>query len=223
MGNLYAGWIGMLAGCLAGAVTGLFFHDPDWLGGYASWPRRMVRLGHIAFFGIGFINVIFALSAERLGLAGRTQPASYQAWVGVLQQPYQVRQYTYSYGGTNYSIVDNGLAYRGIDVFSYCVRHETRHRHDMIDWWGMAGIDSSDEVDADYVRDSIEALGLQGFPASEGGPYDPANTYTHGSSGTPWTTGDPDSQVECCFTQDATGEACAHTDIDWAYPGSRWY
>jgi hypothetical protein len=87
MGNLYAGWIGILAGCLAGVVTGLFFHDPDWLGGYASWPRRMVRLGHIAFFGIGFINVIFALSVEHLGLAGRMQPASALLIIGAAAMP----------------------------------------------------------------------------------------------------------------------------------------
>ncbi len=68
--NLYAGWVGILCGVLAGAVIGLFFHDESWLGGYASWSRRMLRLGHISFFGIGFINLAFALTVGRLGLAG---------------------------------------------------------------------------------------------------------------------------------------------------------
>jgi hypothetical protein len=62
--NLWAGWIGILAGFLAGAVIGLFFHDETWLGGYGSWRRRMLRLGHISFFGIGFINVIFAITVR---------------------------------------------------------------------------------------------------------------------------------------------------------------
>jgi len=66
--NLYAAWIGFLLGCIAGAVPGVLFHDETWLGGYASWPRRMVRLGHISFFGIGFLNVGFALTAAHLGL-----------------------------------------------------------------------------------------------------------------------------------------------------------
>ena len=66
--NLYAAWTFFLLGALAGATTGLFFHGEDWLGGYSSWPRRMIRLGHIAFFGIGLLNVAFALSAESLGL-----------------------------------------------------------------------------------------------------------------------------------------------------------
>ena len=75
--NLLAAWIGFLLGCLAGAVTGLFFHGEDWLGGYASWPRRMVRLGHISFFGLGFLNLAFALTTRRLGLhAGLAAPAA---------------------------------------------------------------------------------------------------------------------------------------------------
>lgn len=68
--NLHAAWIGILLGFVAGALPGLFFHQADWLGGYASWPRRMVRLAHISFFGLGFINLAFALSAAPLGLSG---------------------------------------------------------------------------------------------------------------------------------------------------------
>ncbi|MGE0359294.1 MAG: hypothetical protein AB7H93_00880 [Vicinamibacterales bacterium] len=60
--NLLAGWISMLAGVLSGAAIGLFFHREHWLGGYGSLPRRMVRLGHISFFGIGFLNILFALT-----------------------------------------------------------------------------------------------------------------------------------------------------------------
>ena len=62
--NLYAAWIAFLLGSLAGAITGLFFHGEIWLGGYASWRRRMIRLGHIAFFGLGLINLAFALTAD---------------------------------------------------------------------------------------------------------------------------------------------------------------
>jgi hypothetical protein len=69
MANLHAAWIGFLLGCLAGAVPGMFFHAEGWLGGYASWPRRMLRLAHVAFFGIGFVNLSFALTARALGLA----------------------------------------------------------------------------------------------------------------------------------------------------------
>src|SRR5437667_12130438 len=60
--NLMAGWISMVAGATSGATIGLFFHRDEWMGGYASLRRRMIRLGHIAFFGLGIINVLFALS-----------------------------------------------------------------------------------------------------------------------------------------------------------------
>ena len=68
--NLYFAWGLMLAGMLAGAVIGLSFHKQDWLGGYAAWPRRMVRLGHIAFFGTGMLNLGFALSLPHIDPTG---------------------------------------------------------------------------------------------------------------------------------------------------------
>jgi hypothetical protein len=58
----------MLAGVLSGAVLGLFFHREDWMGGYNSYRRRLARLGHIAFFGLGFLNLIFAATAAQLRL-----------------------------------------------------------------------------------------------------------------------------------------------------------
>jgi len=72
--NIQVAWVGFLLGCLAGAIPGLFFHNSDWLGGYASWQRRMIRLAHIAFFGIGFINLSFALTARTLEIG---DPANY--------------------------------------------------------------------------------------------------------------------------------------------------
>jgi hypothetical protein len=68
--NLYAAWVAMLLGGIAGAVQGLWFHHEAWLGGYGSWRRRMLRLGHISFFGIGLINLAFALTARSLDLVG---------------------------------------------------------------------------------------------------------------------------------------------------------
>ena len=64
--NLVAGWTGFLAGALSGALMGLFFHREGWLGGYDSFRRRMLRLGHIACFGIGLINILFALTLPLL-------------------------------------------------------------------------------------------------------------------------------------------------------------
>jgi hypothetical protein len=68
--NLVGGWIGMLAGVLSGAVIGLFFHQETWMGGYTSYRRRLMRLGHIAFFGLGFLNIAFSLTSGELLLHG---------------------------------------------------------------------------------------------------------------------------------------------------------
>ena len=67
--NFLAAWLAILTGLVTGTVIGLFFHDPDWMGGYGSWRRRMMRLGHISFFGTGFLNLAFVLSVEHLHLS----------------------------------------------------------------------------------------------------------------------------------------------------------
>ena len=52
----------MLLGVVSGAVIGLFFHREDWMGGYASYRRRLTRLGHISFFGLALLNFCFAFT-----------------------------------------------------------------------------------------------------------------------------------------------------------------
>jgi hypothetical protein len=63
------GWIGMLLGVVSGAVIGMFFHREDWMGGYASYRRRLSRLGHISFFGLALVNFCFAFTQSVLPLA----------------------------------------------------------------------------------------------------------------------------------------------------------
>ena len=53
-------WI--TAGLLSGVGMGLGFHNETWLGGYGSWRRRLMRLGHIAFFGTALLCIAFALT-----------------------------------------------------------------------------------------------------------------------------------------------------------------
>jgi hypothetical protein len=85
--NIYAGWCGILLGIVAGAVSGLFFHEEHWLGGYGSWTRRMIRLAHISFFGLGFLNLGFALTARALGLSGHIGLASWLLVIGAATMP----------------------------------------------------------------------------------------------------------------------------------------
>jgi hypothetical protein len=86
--NLLAGWLGMLGGVLSGAVIGLFFHREDWMGGYASFRRRMTRLGHISFFGLGFLNIMFAATTGLVALpALALRLASLGLIVGAVTMP----------------------------------------------------------------------------------------------------------------------------------------
>jgi hypothetical protein len=64
--NLLMAWAWILAGFGSGALLGLRFAREHWLGGYSSLRRRMVRLGHISFFGLGFINLMFWLTTKLL-------------------------------------------------------------------------------------------------------------------------------------------------------------
>jgi hypothetical protein len=85
--NIQAAWIGFLLGCVSGAVPGLFFYNSEWLGGYVSWKRRMIRLAHVAFFGLGFINLFFSLTAKALGLDSGLQNISILLIAGAITMP----------------------------------------------------------------------------------------------------------------------------------------
>lgn len=82
--NLQAGWVGFLVGALSGAVIGLQFHKEQWLGGYGSYPRRMLRLGHIACFGMGLLNVLFAFTVIVLPLPTSWENVAATSWIVAL-------------------------------------------------------------------------------------------------------------------------------------------
>ncbi|MGA2260117.1 MAG: hypothetical protein ABSH28_01640 [Acidobacteriota bacterium] len=85
--NIYAAWLGILLGIVAGAISGLFFHEEHWLGGYGSWTRRMIRLAHISFFGLGLLNLGLALTARALGLSDSIGLASWLLLIGAVTMP----------------------------------------------------------------------------------------------------------------------------------------
>jgi hypothetical protein len=61
--NWYFGWAMMLSAFVTGAGLGLFFYRDDFLGGYQSFRRRILRLGHIALAALGMVNVLYAVAA----------------------------------------------------------------------------------------------------------------------------------------------------------------
>lgn len=61
--NWFGGWSLIGLAFVTGAVIGLGFHRDDFLGGYGSFRRRIVRLGHIALAALGLMNVVFGLAS----------------------------------------------------------------------------------------------------------------------------------------------------------------
>jgi hypothetical protein len=71
--NWYFGWGLILSAFVTGALLGLFFHCDDFWGGYSSYRRRIVRLGHIAQAALGMMNVLY-------GLSPRPADSTSEAW-----------------------------------------------------------------------------------------------------------------------------------------------
>lgn len=86
--NLLIAWLWILLGFFSGMVLGLFFHRENWLGGYGSLRRRMYRLGHISFFGLGAANLLFWLTMNQLAMPGlHASVASWGFIIGALTMP----------------------------------------------------------------------------------------------------------------------------------------
>lgn len=66
--NEVFGWSWILCGFLSGTIIGLKFHNEEWMGGYGSHQRRLIRLGHISFVGLGILNILFSYSIPRVNL-----------------------------------------------------------------------------------------------------------------------------------------------------------
>src|SRR5947209_10364331 len=61
--NRRVGWVSTCLGAATGLILGLWSFDgpfavPGWLGAYDQTGRRLARLGHIAFFGLGILNIL---------------------------------------------------------------------------------------------------------------------------------------------------------------------
>ena len=86
--NLLFAWLWILLGFVSGMIMGMFFHRENWLGGYGSLKRRMYRLGHISFFGLGAVNLLFWLTVQRIPLSGSLMDfASWAFIIGGLTMP----------------------------------------------------------------------------------------------------------------------------------------
>jgi hypothetical protein len=80
------GWWLILSGFVTGAILGIWFHKSEFLGGYASFRRRLLRLGHVAQAALGIINIVWA---SFVGSAGGTalSAASWGLLIGGVTMP----------------------------------------------------------------------------------------------------------------------------------------
>lgn len=86
--NELFGWVWIVLGFLSGAILGIRFQNEDWLGGYNSFRRRLIRLGHISFVGLGILNILFIHTVERVHIVSNSiGTASYAFVVGAITMP----------------------------------------------------------------------------------------------------------------------------------------
>lgn len=86
--NLTVAWLGIALAFASGSVLGLKFHREDWLGGYGSFRRRLYRLGHISFFGLAVVNLMFYFTTRLPALAGASPTvASWAFVIGAIAMP----------------------------------------------------------------------------------------------------------------------------------------
>lgn len=69
--NVVFGWCWLFLGILGAMWIGLHAFTPDWLGGYASLSRRLLRLGHIAFMALSLTNVLYGFCLDSVYLPVR--------------------------------------------------------------------------------------------------------------------------------------------------------
>jgi len=74
--NRTIAWSSFFFGAASGMVIGLWAFDgpvpaPASMTDYSATARRLLRLGHIAFFGIGYLNLLLAIELPSLYLSNK--------------------------------------------------------------------------------------------------------------------------------------------------------
>jgi hypothetical protein len=84
--NRRIGWASIFVGVATGSILGLWSFDgpvavPEWLGAYDATARRLVRLGHIAFLGLGILDILLGAELARVRLTPAMKRTASRAMV----------------------------------------------------------------------------------------------------------------------------------------------
>jgi hypothetical protein len=82
--NRLVGWASLVLGAGSGLLIGLWSFDgpvpaPVSLENYSDLSRRFIRLGHIAFFGLGILNIMLAREASGLAVGAKVKRTALHA------------------------------------------------------------------------------------------------------------------------------------------------
>lgn len=84
-----------------------------------TWERRMVRLGHISFFGIGFVNLFYALSLDHLGITDSLTWSSALLLTGAVTMPAVCYLSAYRKAFRHLFFIPAGSVILGVALFLY--------------------------------------------------------------------------------------------------------
>jgi hypothetical protein len=95
--NIVFGWVWMNLGFITGLILGTKVEQfglnalregPTWMDGYSSVPRRLLRLGHVAFIMLPVLNILFGMHIDGTPLpVGWKAAGSYALVFGAVGVP----------------------------------------------------------------------------------------------------------------------------------------
>ena len=74
--NITFGFLWINIGILLGAPMAIVFLKSDWLGGYGSLDRRLLRLAHVAFIMLSLLNIIYGYAFKTGSIETQWQRAA---------------------------------------------------------------------------------------------------------------------------------------------------
>lgn len=87
--NVALGWVWMILGITTGSIIGMYAFNgpmkaPRGHEDYSSLPRRLMRLGHIAFFALPMISILYGLSIDHAPISDQMKQIGSLSFLGCM-------------------------------------------------------------------------------------------------------------------------------------------